>query len=370
MPRSPRSLKAAAVVAQLIAVASVGLLQASAARMSRDSHQVIGLCNSRPPEGLSSPTVAFVLEEHSSRVHGNPGPMTLYATTLDGSKVWRLERRAVAPTASPDGLRIAFSSYSRGIGGRLRVMDLHGRCRRSLGSTYAGQPAWSPNGRQLAFSDGPMFVADDAGHVRRLTKSGTGRPNWSPTGRELAFSRGNSLWVVHADGTAERRIAPGTMYCQATPQWLRDNKSIAFCGRDHPGCIDETLRIFSIRTGRVRTVWRECFSTLLRSPTDDTLAVLDYTDSELVLLDPHSRRITRIIRRSSSHRLDFGRLAWSANGRFLFFSRRGQIWIVRRDGTGLRQVTRCVWPDGACIEPQWLAREPDGARRIPWSAVN
>ncbi|MGI4885904.1 MAG: S9 family peptidase [Janthinobacterium lividum] len=60
----------------------------------------------------------------------------------------------------------------------------------------ASQPAWSPDGRQLAFvrtvDDKPqVFVLPaDGGEARQLTRSkyGAGAPKWSPDGRQILFS--------------------------------------------------------------------------------------------------------------------------------------------------------------------------------------
>jgi hypothetical protein len=49
---------------------------------------------------------------------------------------------------------------------------------------------------------------------------------------------------------------------------------------------------------------------------------------------------------------------------------RQQIWIIRRDGSGLRQITHCALRGGACIEPQWLSREPPVRLQVRWSDVD
>ena len=65
----------------------------------------------------------------------------------------------------------------------------------------ASQPAWSPDGRRLAFvrtvDEKPqVFVmAADGGEARQLTryKHGAGSPKWSPDGRQVLFSAGIPL---------------------------------------------------------------------------------------------------------------------------------------------------------------------------------
>jgi Tol biopolymer transport system component len=77
-------------------------------------------------------------------------------------------------------------------------------------------PDWSPYGSKLAFSfadsvDPEIHVADAAsGAHRRLTTRGGSEPAWSPDGRFVAFIRSGDLYVMRADGSGERRILDGT----------------------------------------------------------------------------------------------------------------------------------------------------------------
>ncbi len=87
--------------------------------------------------------------------------------------------------------------------------------------TYA-TPAWSPDGRKLAFvsdRDGNSEVyvmnADGSGQ-RNLTRNAAfdADPSWSPDGRKLAFvsNRDGSyrVHVMNADGSGQRRLAQHT----------------------------------------------------------------------------------------------------------------------------------------------------------------
>ena len=78
-------------------------------------------------------------------------------------------------------------------------------------------PAWSPNGKQIAYRLNPassdesdiMVVAAGGGTPRNLTKSpgvADWSPAWSPDGRSIAFfsmrAGGRDIWVMRPDGTA------------------------------------------------------------------------------------------------------------------------------------------------------------------------
>ncbi len=83
----------------------------------------------------------------------------------------------------------------------------------------ASQPAWSPNGQQLAFvrtvDEKPqVFVlAADGGEARQLThyKHGAGAPKWSPDGRQVLFSSAIPLRELLKDSVLNA--------ARAVPRW-------------------------------------------------------------------------------------------------------------------------------------------------------
>jgi Tol biopolymer transport system component len=136
------------------------------------------------------------------------------------------------PAVSPDGRRIAFSDWNACEGGtsspRLRVVDPAGRPTRDLARLrnngyeapeHAG-PDWSPDGGRLAYFKNNRYsdltIANRDGSRERLVARGRGDlsyapPAWSPNGRWIAFTRDAAsrqlLLVVHPDGTGLRRLA-------------------------------------------------------------------------------------------------------------------------------------------------------------------
>jgi Tol biopolymer transport system component len=103
------------------------------------------------------------------------------------------------------------------------VADLKTGKRTTVNSSYGGyEPAWSPDGRLIAFQcEGDVCVAnaDGSGGERRVASEG-GDPSWSPDSHYLVFERylygGNyfgarprALSIVGADGKGLRKLTYG-----------------------------------------------------------------------------------------------------------------------------------------------------------------
>ena len=153
------------------------------------------------------------------------------------------------PAWSPDGRQIAFTS-DRDDDDDIYVMDTDGTNVRRLtnlpGSDWS--PAWSPNGAQIAFTsdrdgDNDIYIMDaDGGNVRQLTNHPGDdlEPAWSPDGTRIAFGSNRdgalNIYIVDEDGTTIRQLTdePGW---DVLPTWSPDGRQLAFTS-DRNGDVD------------------------------------------------------------------------------------------------------------------------------------
>jgi TolB protein len=152
----------------------------------------------------------------------------------------------LSPSWSPDGDRIAYTSFS---GGRLhvQVVDVGSNGDRPLlpGSDETFGPAFSPDGNTIALSMSNAGNVDvyavgaAGGFPRRLTASPAidTSPAYSPDGKSIAFVSDRSgtpqIYVMNSDGSNERRISfgPGVY---GSPAWSPGGDRIAFVRSQGP----------------------------------------------------------------------------------------------------------------------------------------
>jgi len=78
--------------------------------------------------------------------------------------------------------------------------------------TVSGVRAQAP----VARAPGLVVALDGRIYVAGLEIARGAQPAWSPNGREVAFVRGGSVYVVRADGTNERRPTGSSTRSAAT----------------------------------------------------------------------------------------------------------------------------------------------------------
>ena len=203
---------------------------------------VQGVSASRATGPPSNGKIAFM-----STRDGNP---EIYTVNPDGSGLTRLthsDTGDITPAWSPDGKRIAFGcgigpetgdGYRTGGPSDLCVMaaDGSGLVRLTDDPAPDGDPTWSPDGSRIAFwRNWDIYtMKPDGTDLRRLTRNAlASEPAWSPDGNMIAFNssrdRGNhEIYVMHADGTGAVDLTNDLAKDDSHPAWSPDGKRIAF----------------------------------------------------------------------------------------------------------------------------------------------
>ena len=177
----------------------------------------------------------------------NGGNIQIFVMDSDGQNPTRLTDGVwdVTPDWSPDGQKIAFTGYRDvGVHGEawnrdIYVMDADGKNRKRL-ARIAGDnasPAWSPDGQRIAFVNsgwgwGPqIYVMDSNGeNSKRLTDDagGKGSLSWSPDGQSIAFILTSQVYVMDSDGKNPRKLTDGHRDFNFNPTWSPDSEMIAY----------------------------------------------------------------------------------------------------------------------------------------------
>lgn len=153
------------------------------------------------------------------------------------------------PSWSPDGRRIVYRDSSHGINNNdeIYVMGAEGNHPRNLTRSPLNEwsPSWSPDGKLITFYSGQLYEMRPDGSDRHAITQVEGEyPAWSRDGRELAFMSAEpnasgsdpnyDVFVVGRNGNGLRRLTdwPGE---DGWPTWSPDGQWIAFCSSHGAG---------------------------------------------------------------------------------------------------------------------------------------
>ncbi len=184
------------------------------------------------------------LVAHASRDNNND----IFRGRVGGERTWLTEHPSYdwAPAWSPDGRRIAFASGRDGTS-QIYVMDVDGENLRRVTHepVHADMPSWSPDGNRLAYGTSDFWnfralrVLDLAtGASRQLTdeKGDRSQPAWSWDGEFIAYcthDRTLDEWhveVTTVDPKENWRVTADVGPVNSSPAWMPDG-DLSFVSR-------------------------------------------------------------------------------------------------------------------------------------------
>jgi len=287
---------------------------------------------------------------------------------------------SAAPTLPPREAGSSIPSWTKrlhgevayGCGGALCLMRPDRTGKRML-SAPAPQwdPAWSPDGRRLAFrgyygpakGDFTLYVVDANGcHLTKLNAAMNGTsPSWSPTGRQIAFVI-EGINVINADGTASHSLTRDTpTYSDDSPAWSASNR-IAFVRTRNRTSLGEiyTMNADGSRVAAL-THGAPGFGEPSWSPDGKSIAFVANPPGTIEVANANGTRAHRVSPRSWTSYSP----TWTPDRKVVFLTDSSagiNAYIVNPDGTGLRllyhladlvQGTQIAWgpaslPRGGC----------------------
>jgi Tol biopolymer transport system component len=166
----------------------------------------------------------------------------VYQVTADGSAPPELlvelgEHKLAPESLSPDGRFLALTSTEdAATGPDIEILDMQTRQRTSFLKTKAaeGKPAFSPEGRWLAYSsnetgDTEVYLRPfpGPGALVRVSTSGGSNPFWSRDGRELFFTKDRRVFAVRIGGAAPLEVGqPALLFESSSKVFLRDDLDV------------------------------------------------------------------------------------------------------------------------------------------------
>lgn len=275
---------------------------------------------------------------------------------------------AATGVGSLEGMRICFLRGRDGNYG-LYVMGLNGGRAEKVAEGLRSDTSfdWSPDGSRVAFVDtrNDLYVADADGTDRtllierssNLPGSGQYNPAWSPDGRKIAFeSHGGDdapgLHVVNADGTGKRQIVGERLVSYYYPEWSRDGRSIIVQRTE--GYAE--MYVVEANGGNQRPLNRKApldMNAPAYSPATEKIAYMNsrHGSYEIYVMGADGTGETRLTNNDTVDAYP----SWSPGGKkLLYYSIVGddsEIYMMDADGTGQRRLTDTFEDE---LEPTWV----------------
>jgi Tol biopolymer transport system component len=249
-------------------------------------------------------------------------------------------------------------------------------------------PAFSRDGKSLVvsdrkgmggFSESAIEVMNpDGTHAKRIFHekgSMAFSPEWSPNGEWILFGAGSfflprnrpaRVMMVRADGSETRELTKGPVN-SGFPSWSHDGERVVYrvWGEQEHG-----LRIMNMDDGSVTKLSDDYDNFPVWSPSGDLIAFTSFRndDFDLFTIRPDGTGLKQLTSAPGND----GHCVWSPDGKYLLFSSSrfgfkdeaplydripqpyGELFVMKADGSGQKPLTDNGWEDAT---PAW---QPEG----------
>jgi len=212
-------------------------------------------------------TIAFILSKPDYKTDRATRTLMLYDLRDSSTRALTAARRGVAsPAWSPDGRRLAFLSVT-GEGAaaqeQIFILDMRGGDAMQLTHPALGveQFTWRPDGNAIAY-----VTPDAAPNKKEIQHHLDAFVVGDQAYQEKAAPTPNHIWLIDADGSGNKRLTEGTWSLPtaappgspASPlSWSPDGRSILFTRMPNAYDSDGFLAVvdvLDVRTGAIRTL--------------------------------------------------------------------------------------------------------------------